>query len=164
MLSNGWILCPTKGPAPDQFIVEIERLSKLRHCHLVSLIGYCDDNKEMILVLYTPWNPISSFSQSWDSFYWSFNILLDKKWPGMISDSGLSKTTTTIQSSSCVDASVKGTFEYMDPEIKDANNLPGVLEASSTMTEWGYLQQKLLRDVYGKHQIIKVIPFPTIVP
>ena len=35
--------------APE-FWVEVKMLSRLRHCNLVSLIGYCNDGKEMALV------------------------------------------------------------------------------------------------------------------
>ncbi|XP_071713138.1 receptor-like protein kinase FERONIA [Rutidosis leptorrhynchoides] len=34
----------------NEFKTEIQLMSKLHHVHLVSLIGYCDDNGEMILV------------------------------------------------------------------------------------------------------------------
>ncbi|KAL7590790.1 hypothetical protein Lser_V15G33130 [Lactuca serriola] len=47
----------------------------------------------------------------------SSNILLDENWAAMISDFGLSKVGPTNQSSSYVDASVKGTFGYLDPEF-----------------------------------------------
>ncbi|KAM0046725.1 putative protein kinase RLK-Pelle-CrRLK1L-1 family [Helianthus debilis subsp. tardiflorus] len=43
-------LDPGSNQGAPEFWSEVEMLSKLRHCNLVSLIGYCNDNDELILI------------------------------------------------------------------------------------------------------------------
>ncbi|KAM7486305.1 hypothetical protein LguiA_002314 [Lonicera macranthoides] len=43
-------LDPMSKQGGKEFTTEIEMLSKIRHSHVVSLLGYCNDNDEMILV------------------------------------------------------------------------------------------------------------------
>ncbi|KAF8046873.1 hypothetical protein N665_3365s0001 [Sinapis alba] len=73
-----------------EFRTEIEMLSQFRHRHLVSLIGYCDENNEMILVYEYMEN-------------------------GTVADFGLSKTGPELDQTH-VSTAVKGSFGYLDPE------------------------------------------------
>ncbi|XP_076906984.1 putative serine/threonine-protein kinase PBL22 [Bidens hawaiensis] len=137
----------------SEFLAEISKLSTLRHSHLVSLIGYCNDKKETILVyeyipngslydhLHGEHTPLSwvtrlkiaiGAARGMDYLHIygvihhdvkSKYILLDPNWVAMISDFGLSNLSLTNQSNSVVNTLVKGTVGYLDPGYVVAGQL-----------------------------------------
>ncbi|PWA85190.1 serine/threonine/dual specificity protein kinase, catalytic domain-containing protein [Artemisia annua] len=128
-----------------EFRTEVEILSRLQHCNLVSLFGYCNDEEEMILVFeYIPNRTLEDHLHklgtplSWhqrvticiaaargvDCLHAgmvihrdikSANMLLDDNWAAKISDFGLSRSMNMNLSSTHVSTLVKGTFGYLDP-------------------------------------------------
>ncbi|KAJ0794782.1 putative protein kinase RLK-Pelle-CrRLK1L-1 family [Helianthus annuus] len=115
-----------------EFWAEVELLSKLRHCNLVCLIGYCNYEKEMILVYeYVPNGTLDDHLHKFNtplSWLQRLNICIGAcrglhylhtgtrvHWASKISDFGLSKACPTDQPSTHVNTHIKGTFGYLDP-------------------------------------------------
>ncbi|XP_028053736.1 probable receptor-like protein kinase At5g38990 [Camellia sinensis] len=75
----------------EEFWNEVNMLSKLRHTHLVALIGQCSDCQEMILV-YEYMAPGTLANHLYKQ---TTNILLDENYVAKISDFGFSKGSTS---------------------------------------------------------------------
>ncbi|XVF14428.1 hypothetical protein REPUB_Repub09cG0058700 [Reevesia pubescens] len=114
-------LNPKSNQGAREFKNEIEMLSQLRHMHLVSLIGFCNDNNEMILVLKICHGAAIGLNYLHTEVKYTVihcdvktsNILLDDNFTAKVSDFGLSKMDPKIGT---VDTKVKGTMGYLDPE------------------------------------------------
>ncbi|KAJ9552207.1 hypothetical protein OSB04_016252 [Centaurea solstitialis] len=125
--------------APE-FQTEVEMLSKIRHCNLVSLIGYCYEGKEMALVYeYMPQGALedhlykmhgcncSKYAKEllvdWTTFTQA--LALNTGSYTVIEDFGLwaRQDRSTNQTRTHVSTLVKGTFGYMDPRYFHTGNL-----------------------------------------
>ncbi|KAF3944715.1 hypothetical protein CMV_028836 [Castanea mollissima] len=108
-------LKPGSQQGVHEFQTEIEILSQLRHHHLVSLIGYCNDGNEMILRLQICLGAARALNYLHTGAKHpiihrdvkSTNILLDEKWTAKVSDFGLSKFGPTGTSKAHVSTAVK---------------------------------------------------------
>ncbi|GKA86879.1 receptor-like protein kinase FERONIA [Tanacetum coccineum] len=64
-------LDPNSNQGAPEFWAEVEMLSKLRHCNLVSLFGYCNDEEEMILVYeYIPYGTLEDHLHKLGTLSW----------------------------------------------------------------------------------------------
>ena len=118
---------PESGQGVTEFLTEIEMLSQLRHVHLVSLIGYCNENREMILVYDFMSNGTLSdhlCGTSYDPLTWKQRLEICKG-----ASLGLNYLHTEVKhtvihrdvktSNILLDdkfTAVKGTWGYLDPE------------------------------------------------
>ncbi|KAG8471753.1 hypothetical protein CXB51_036629 [Gossypium anomalum] len=125
-------LNPESQQGAHEFRTEIEMLSQLRHLHLVSLIGYCNDGGEMILIydymangtlrdhLYNSKNPPLPWKQR-------IEICLGAAQGcsifTQVSGFGLSRIGPTNMSQTHVSTGVKGSFGYLDPEYSRRGQL-----------------------------------------
>ncbi|KAE8654458.1 putative Malectin/receptor protein kinase family protein [Hibiscus syriacus] len=117
-------LNPKSHQGINEFQTEIAILSKVRHCHLISLIGCCMEANEMIIVYSfmekgTLADHLYKTKESPLPWKKRLKICIDENWEAKVSDFGLSKigpNMTMTESETHVSTLVKGSFGYLDPE------------------------------------------------
>ncbi|KAL1541987.1 non-specific serine/threonine protein kinase [Salvia divinorum] len=159
---------PSQGET--EFTAEIETLSKFRHRNLVSLIGYCDELGEMILVYdYMSKGTLADHLHNQSTLSWidrlkicigagrgldylhsgcsiihrdvkPTNILLDENFTAKVSDFGLAKHLGHDILQSHVFTKVKGSFGYFDPSYFTT----GVLTKGSDTYAFGIILLEVL--------------------
>ncbi|KAJ8759897.1 hypothetical protein K2173_009998 [Erythroxylum novogranatense] len=133
VLKDGTTVAVKRGSSHSQgfteFRTEIEMLSQFRHRHLVSLIGYCDERDEMIIIyeymekgtlkehLYGSNHPTLSWIQRLEICIGAAKdyIIFTQNLQAKVADFGISKTGPEIDQTH-VSTAVKGSFGYLDPE------------------------------------------------
>ncbi|KAJ0680425.1 putative protein kinase RLK-Pelle-CrRLK1L-1 family [Helianthus annuus] len=161
-----------RGQGEHEYGMEVSLLSKYKHENLVSLIGFCGDNGEKILVYkYEPNGSLDKALRGKDLSWMrrleicvgaatglrylhnetggvihrdikSSNILLDEDWNAKISDFGLSKIALTNSADSVVFTIPCGTPGYVDPQI-----LYGGITQKSDVYSFGVVLYEVL---FGK--------------
>ncbi|MBA0827507.1 hypothetical protein Goarm_012284, partial [Gossypium armourianum] len=118
-----------------EFLTEIKLLSRLHHRNLVSLVGYCDEEGEQMLVYeFMPNGTLRDWLSAKGILYLhteanppvfhrdikATNILLDSNLNAKVSDFGLSRLAPVLEEDGTVpdhvSTVVRGTPGYLDPE------------------------------------------------
>ncbi|RID67798.1 hypothetical protein BRARA_C00004 [Brassica rapa] len=109
-----------------EFLNEIELLSRLHHRNLVSLIGYCDEEGEQMLVYeFMPNGTLRDWLSEANPPVFhrdikASNILLDLNFNAKVADFGLSRLAPALEEEEDVpkhvSTVVRGTPGYLDPE------------------------------------------------
>ncbi|KAL0348408.1 UNVERIFIED_CONTAM: putative receptor-like serine/threonine-protein kinase [Sesamum angustifolium] len=141
-------LLNNKGQAEKEFKVEVEAIGKVKHKNLVSLIGYCAEGAQRLLVY--------EYIDNGNLEQWlhgdvgqtgtkvvhrdvkSSNILLDRKWNPKVSDFGLAKLLGSEKS--YVTTRVMGTFGYVSPDYAST----GMLNEGNDVYSFGVLLMEII--------------------
>ncbi|XP_076896331.1 uncharacterized protein LOC143549283 [Bidens hawaiensis] len=134
-----------KGQGDHEFRIDVDLLSVYKHKNIVSLVGFCDEDSEKILVYkYESNGSLDTQDLTWMQRLHirldaarglrylhddvgpqhqiihrdvkSANILLDKKWNAKISDFGLSRVAPIVMQATYLITNACGTPGYIDPE------------------------------------------------
>ncbi|PWA82584.1 jacalin-like lectin domain-containing protein [Artemisia annua] len=103
----------TRGQGQHEFLMKISMLARYKHENLVSLVGFCDEDNEKIIVYEHEW--CGEGHRVLHRDIKSSNVLLNENWEAKISDFGLSIIGPTNQEFTFLVTNACGTHGYIDP-------------------------------------------------